>query len=90
MTEDDTYLRLKRRPLLDVFNEFKSGRAGSGAHAVYLLMTRNHWTLMDYYDIYYDQVLSGKVDMKKEDWIIGHHNNAIGELKQIYGDDFEL
>lgn len=95
MTEDDTFLVLKRRPLLEVFIEFRHGHAGhGGARYVHELMVINGWTLKDYYNIYYDELLAPSTNKlglaEKDEWVGLHMDDALTVLRKAYGNDFNF
>lgn len=87
MTEEDTFNALKRRPLVDLFDEFQRGLHGMGPLAVYRLMINNHWAMRDFYNIYFDTLLTDYDYLDKETWIRNHMSNSATELKNKYDID---
>lgn len=68
MTEEDTFKALKRRPLREVCNEFKS-ISTQGLENLIIHMEKNNWTVRDYLDDYYSTATIMNSRISKEEWV---------------------
>ncbi len=84
MTEDDTFEMLRRKPLVDVYNEFRND-GGYGIANLYYHMTKNKWTIRDYLNKFYDD--KGPFPQPKDKWVNKFVEKYSKDLKEHYGID---